>query len=86
MMPISHSPQQWTREKPIVPGWYWIRTNASCEIVRVVVSDAGNPSMSALLVPIEPGGQGETMDLKEMDVEWHGPMSIPAISSISAAA
>jgi hypothetical protein len=86
MMPISHSSQQWTREKPTVPGWYWIRTNASYEIVRVIVSDAGHPGMSALLVPIEPGGQGETLDLKEMDVEWHGPMSIPAVSSISAAA
>jgi hypothetical protein len=77
---------RWTPEKPTIPGWYWIRTSASYEIVRVVKVDVDNPDMCALLVPIEPGGQGETVDLKDMDVEWHGPVGIPVTSSACVAA
>jgi hypothetical protein len=78
--------QQWTHEKPTVPGWYWIRTHAAYEIVRVVERDAGHRGLCALLVPIEPGAEGETIDLQAMDVEWHGPVGIPAPSSVCVAA
>jgi hypothetical protein len=82
----AETPKQWTREKPTVTGWYWICTDGFYEIVRVVEKDADHPGKCALLVPIEPGGEGETIDLKQMDVEWYGPVDIPATSSVCAAA
>ena len=81
--------KKWTCEKPTVPGWYWIRMkgNGSYEIVRVVVEwDAGKPYARALLVPIEPEGEGDTMDVEHMDVDWYGPLDIPVISPVCAAA
>ena len=57
------------------------------EIVRVLVEeDAGKPSKCALLVPIEPHGEGETMDVDQMEVEWYGPLHLPATLNFSAAA
>ena len=83
----EEKPKHWTWEKPTIPGWYWINMTGSYEIVRVVVEDdAGEPRMRALLVPIEPGGEGETMDVEQMEVEWYGPLDIPATSNFSAGA
>ena len=78
--------KEWTTEKPTVNGWYGIRLNGSYEIVRVVEREADNPGKCALLVPIEPGGEGETMDVEQMDVEWYGPLDIPRIPNLSAVA
>jgi hypothetical protein len=77
----------WACEKPTVPGWYWIHMNGCYEIIRVLVEeDAGEPSKCALLVPIEPHGEGETMNVEQMDVEWYGPLDLPATVTSSAAA
>ena len=74
--------KEWTSEKPTVPGWYWIRMNGCSEIVRVVVEkDTDKPCTCALLVPIEPA-EGDTMDVEHMDVDWYGPLDIPATSSV----
>ena len=74
--------KHWTCEKPTVPGWYSIHISRSYEIVRVVVEeDADKPNTYALLVPIEPGGEGETMELEQMDVEWCGPLDVPCTSA-----
>jgi hypothetical protein len=79
--------KEWTSEKPTVTGWYWIRMKRTHEIVRVVVEENARQSTTrALLVPLEPGGEGETMDVDQMDVEWYGPLDIPSALNISAAA
>ena len=81
------SRKEWTCEKPTVPGWYWIHMNGCYEVVRVMVEDdAGKPRTHALLVPVEPGGDGETMDVEQMGVEWYGPLDIPTTVNVSAAA
>lgn len=49
-------------------------SQGSHEIVRVVQSETPMNGLCALLVPIDPWSEGETIDLEEMDVEWLGPI------------
>lgn len=70
--------KKWTNQKPTEPGWYWTRLEGSHEIVRVVRSELPTNGLCALLVPIEPWSEGETIDLEEMEVEWLGPIEIPS--------
>ncbi|MBS0169888.1 MAG: hypothetical protein JSR62_05995 [Nitrospira sp.] len=74
----NSEPKKWTDQKPTEPGWFWIRSEGSHEIVRVAQSEASTNGLCALLLPIEPGAEGEAIDLEEMDVEWFGPLEIPS--------
>ena len=68
----------WTKRLPAEPGWYWTRLDGICESVQLVEGKVPKPGLYALLPPKEPWGEGETISLEQMTVEWYGPLEPPS--------
>ena len=73
------NPMTWTRLRPTLDGWYWIRyataegweAEVECQVVRVYRCVEDHPSVTL-------SSAENCTHLADIDAEWAGPLETPA--------
>ncbi len=60
---------RWTKERPIIDGWYWYRNHKSISRLDVAVLKYGEKIMAPL--------RDSLIDIALFDGEWSGPIHEP---------
>lgn len=65
---------KWTKERPIITGWYWNRVEVGGEI-SIEIVEVYDPQ--DLYVRFSGSDCDESMDSMSRDIEWYGPIEPP---------
>ena len=78
----------WTKEKPSIPGWYWMLSpgvGSSLPTIVQVVFDRKNRRWMVLIPASHyPKTSSAEMDLQTVDAMWTGPLDVPSVRAMAS--
>jgi hypothetical protein len=78
----------WTKEKPHIPGWYWMLTLGVWSnlpmIVQVVFDRETHRWLALIPASHYPKNSSTEMDLQTVDAMWTGPLDVPSVLAMAS--
>jgi len=78
----------WTKEKPHIPGWYWMLTPGVWSNLPMIVQVVFDPETHRWLALIPASHYPKTlsteMDLQTVDAMWTGPLDVPSVLAMAS--